>query len=134
MTAVEICTQRAIAGELIGDPCPNCGHTNLAHGGGHNPAVDACVICELQAMTVKPAPIKMSGPEVRIHVVDDIEPKRADRDDDASYRWEHVALTLGGYVRTPIHVFGAGKFTVAGARKLAAELLSAAKRVEEEDR
>lgn len=29
-------------------PCEQCRHTNLVHRGGHNPALEACTICEMQ--------------------------------------------------------------------------------------
>jgi predicted RNA-binding Zn-ribbon protein involved in translation (DUF1610 family) len=32
---------------LIGHPCPDCGHTNIAHPGSMNPRLRSCVICEM---------------------------------------------------------------------------------------
>lgn len=39
------CTRRTQAGELVLDPCTDCGHTNLVHPGRHNPALSLCAIC-----------------------------------------------------------------------------------------
>lgn len=44
---MSICTTPATAGERIGKPCDDCGHTNLVHPGTHNPALDACLLCQL---------------------------------------------------------------------------------------
>lgn len=44
------CRRPVAAGDLIGTPCPDCGHTNLIHPGTHNPALECCVICELVAI------------------------------------------------------------------------------------
>lgn len=33
----------------LGAPCPDCGHTTLAHPGPANPALTACMVCEIQA-------------------------------------------------------------------------------------
>lgn len=41
------CTRPTTAGEMIGDPCTDCGHTNVVHPGRLNPALTACVLCEL---------------------------------------------------------------------------------------
>lgn len=32
-----------------GEPCPDCGHTSLAHPGIVNLTLDACLVCEVQA-------------------------------------------------------------------------------------
>jgi hypothetical protein len=44
----EPCTWRLAPHELISatyEPCANCGHTMLVHGGVHNSALTECVIC-----------------------------------------------------------------------------------------
>jgi hypothetical protein len=41
------CQARGFTGAQLGAPCPDCGHNNLVHPGIHNPALMACVICEL---------------------------------------------------------------------------------------
>lgn len=43
------CRRSSFVGEMIGAACPDCGHTNLVHSGKHNPALNACALCELQA-------------------------------------------------------------------------------------
>lgn len=44
----EICSSGIPAGAMIGTPCPSCGHSDLVHPGGHNPAIEACLLCMLQ--------------------------------------------------------------------------------------
>lgn len=41
------CTTQVLGGQTIGDPCVDCGHTNVVHPGRHNPVLDSCVICLL---------------------------------------------------------------------------------------
>lgn len=43
-----ICRSGISAGMMIGIPCPNCGHTDLVHPGGHNPAISSCLLCLLE--------------------------------------------------------------------------------------
>ena len=47
------CTERPIAGSLIGSSCLHCGHVNIVHPGRHNPTVEECVICKLEVQAVK---------------------------------------------------------------------------------
>lgn len=47
--SLQFCTRPAMAGDFIGHPCPDCGHTNLVHPGASNPALRHCVLCELTA-------------------------------------------------------------------------------------
>ena len=44
------CERSDFAGERFGAPCPDCGHTNLVHPHSGNPALTACVLCELEAV------------------------------------------------------------------------------------
>lgn len=43
-----VCRSGIPANSMIGVPCPNCGHTDLVHPGGHNPAVGECLLCVLE--------------------------------------------------------------------------------------
>lgn len=47
------CTTPTPAGEVLGKPCPDCGHTNLAHPGASNPSLSVCVICEMLSLLGK---------------------------------------------------------------------------------
>lgn len=51
---VQACGRRSRPGDVIGAACPDCGHTNLLHPGPSNPALSACIVCELAAL-VAPA-------------------------------------------------------------------------------
>lgn len=44
---IEICRERTNAGEILGEPCRLCGHTNVVHPGVINPALTECVLCRL---------------------------------------------------------------------------------------
>jgi hypothetical protein len=57
MNGGPICRSGIPAGSMIGVPCPNCGHTDLAHPGGHNPAIGECLLCRLEAMIEQLAPL-----------------------------------------------------------------------------
>lgn len=41
-----ICTSRA-PNSSHGEPCELCGHTTLLHPSRQNPALDACVVCQM---------------------------------------------------------------------------------------
>lgn len=41
------CTKSDFTGEVIGNACPDCGHTNVLHPGRHNPALNECLVCVL---------------------------------------------------------------------------------------
>lgn len=43
-----VCRAGVSPGQMIGVPCPNCGHTDLVHPGVHNPAISACLVCLLE--------------------------------------------------------------------------------------
>lgn len=43
------CVRRTPDGEAIGEPCPDCGHTNLLHPGPTNPGLGACLACDYYA-------------------------------------------------------------------------------------
>jgi len=43
-----VCTWPALATPYAGAACPGCGHTNLAHPGEANPALDECILCRVQ--------------------------------------------------------------------------------------
>lgn len=44
----DVCRRRTLAADLVGRPCPDCGHTDYLHPGNYNnPHLDACVICAL---------------------------------------------------------------------------------------
>lgn len=43
-----VCRAGVWPGQMIGVPCANCGHTDLVHPGGHNPAVAECLLCALE--------------------------------------------------------------------------------------
>lgn len=47
---MDICTKDDWDGEMIGEPCGVCGHTNVVHPGPQNPSVEQCVLCVLEAM------------------------------------------------------------------------------------
>lgn len=50
-----VCHASTSTADVIGAPCRECGHTNLAHPGNHNPTLDACAIClVLAAAEVRP--------------------------------------------------------------------------------
>lgn len=34
----------------FGEACPECGHTMAGHPGVINPSLDACLVCEVQAV------------------------------------------------------------------------------------
>lgn len=53
MSWVKACRMRVIAGQLIDVACPNCGHTQHLHPGPHNPALRACLLCELSDLLEK---------------------------------------------------------------------------------
>ena len=42
-------TTSSEAPSWLGEPCPDCGHTSLAHPGITNLTLDACLVCEVQA-------------------------------------------------------------------------------------
>jgi hypothetical protein len=44
----EPCRVGVVAGQVVTRPCPNCGHVQLLHPGPHNPALRACLICEVR--------------------------------------------------------------------------------------
>lgn len=46
-TMSEPCTKPMLPGQMFGEPCEDCGHTNLVHPGRHNPALTECVLCRL---------------------------------------------------------------------------------------
>lgn len=48
------CTRRSKGSERIGAPCPDCGHTNIAHPGVGNPSLTECAICSMLAATEGP--------------------------------------------------------------------------------
>lgn len=64
------------------------------------------------------------------HTVEDSRPNVVeDRDDtDPDYEWPNVSVYVGSY--EPINIRNGESYTVAGARTVAAELLSAAHRVD----
>lgn len=68
-------------------------------------------------------------PTMPIHTVEDIRPNVVDDPHDATadYQWPHVSVYLGAAEPIIIH---SDTHTVDGARTIAAELLSAAHRVE----
>lgn len=41
------CVNRISSIDTPGRPCGHCGHTDLAHGGVHQPEVFACAVCML---------------------------------------------------------------------------------------
>jgi uncharacterized OB-fold protein len=41
----EICRRTAVSGEVVGQPCPDCGHVNVVHY-----RTDACAVCRLEAL------------------------------------------------------------------------------------
>lgn len=59
-TSPPACVRRYMLGAVTGAPCRDCGHTNLVHGGGHNPDLTACVICQL-VMAAQPHPEPPKG-------------------------------------------------------------------------
>lgn len=44
-----ICAIPTAGNESIGAPCAYCGHTNIAHPGPQNPALESCAVCQLLA-------------------------------------------------------------------------------------
>jgi hypothetical protein len=63
------------------------------------------------------------------HTVEDMRPNVVNGDDtDPDYEWPNVSVYLGSY--EPIHIRNGESYTVDGARTVAAELLSAAHRVD----
>ena len=40
-----LCTRRNSGTDIIGAPCPQCGHTNMLHPGTANPSLEACALC-----------------------------------------------------------------------------------------
>jgi hypothetical protein len=49
----EPCPWRTRPSDVIGEPCKNCGHSNLVHPGHANPDLQVCVICELLYTRIK---------------------------------------------------------------------------------
>lgn len=45
---IEACRRPANAGDIIGNACPSCGHTNVLHPGSINPAVIECLVCLME--------------------------------------------------------------------------------------
>lgn len=45
----EVCQKSDFAGQIVATPCPDCGHTNVLHPGVHNPKLDECLVCRLEA-------------------------------------------------------------------------------------
>lgn len=54
----EPCERATQGTDMLGAPCPACGHSNMLHPGRPNPDLGACVVC--QALSA------IEGLEVRI--------------------------------------------------------------------
>jgi hypothetical protein len=52
------CTNTNFLIAMIGNDCPKCGHSSLLHGGVHNPEVESCLACRLEAVLDDPPAMK----------------------------------------------------------------------------
>lgn len=41
------CARPVLGTDVVGTPCPSCGHTDLLHPGRPNATLRACLVCEL---------------------------------------------------------------------------------------
>ena len=53
---MDACTTAPTPGDIIGEPCEDCGHTNVVHPGRHNPSLDACALCRLERSVASQSP------------------------------------------------------------------------------
>ena len=42
------CAERPVAGTPMAGSCPSCRHASILHPGYANPALEACLVCELE--------------------------------------------------------------------------------------
>lgn len=51
MNERDVCRHYIGPDQVIGTPCPNCGHADLVHPGFPNPSLEECVVCRLLLVT-----------------------------------------------------------------------------------
>lgn len=49
----QVCHHVMGGGDIVGQPCRSCGHTDIAHPSYANPGLAACAICLLQAAAIE---------------------------------------------------------------------------------
>lgn len=70
-TAPEPCAWQPVNTVALGEPCPYCGHTSLAHPGPANPALSGCALCAI-AQAVAELRATTDGLRVDVDLVTDV--------------------------------------------------------------